>query len=54
MASAMIERGHARRHSDDGDDGDDADHGLAPLGPQITRRYEEFKLHPEELSESSL
>ncbi len=48
------ERSHARGHSDDGDDGDDADDGLAPFGSQITRRYEEFELHSEELSENSL
>ena len=48
------ERGHACSYSDDGDDGDDADDGLAPFGSQITRCYEELKLHPEKLGESSL
>ena len=48
------ERGDAGRHSDDGDDGDDADDGLPPFGAQITRRYEEFKLHAAALAEESL
>ena len=41
------ERSDARRDSDNGDDGDDPNDGLAPFGPQITRRDKEFELHAE-------
>ena len=48
------ERSNASRDSDDGDYGDDANDGLPPFGPQVARRYEEFELHTERRSESSL
>ena len=39
------ERGDSGGNSNDGDEGDDPDDGLPPLGPQVSRSYEEFELH---------
>ena len=39
------ERGDSRGHAEDGDGGDDADEGLAALGAEVTRGYEEFEGH---------